>query len=65
MHVQNLQNVRTQFIYQSQNFSDANLADANLADANLADANLKDATIKDVDQFVTKTIRCIGQSFCN
>ncbi|MDH3619130.1 MAG: pentapeptide repeat-containing protein [Nitrosopumilus sp.] len=60
MHVQNLQNVRTQFIYQSQNFSDANLADANLADA-----NLKDATIKDVDQFVTKTIRCIGQSFCN
>ena len=55
MHVQNLQNVRTQFIYQSQNFSDANLADA----------NLKDATIKDVDQFVTKTIRCIGQSFCN
>ncbi|MDH3204743.1 MAG: pentapeptide repeat-containing protein [Nitrosopumilus sp.] len=58
--MQNLQNVRTQFIYQSQNFSDANLADANLADA-----NLKDATIKDVDQFVTKTIRCIGQSFCN
>ena len=41
------------------------LTDANLTDANLTDANLRGVTIKDVDQLVTKTIRCIGQSFCN
>ena len=41
------------------------LRHCDLSFTDLTDANLRGATIKDVDQLVTKTIRCIGQSFCN